>query len=170
MTLTYEGSNDCACGPATAAEMYSTYAYYYGQGSGDTLGPMETEMQYYGWYSCSVGTYRYGLRNEMNLHQSQNNYVWATVGSGSDVYNYTAVDLGGYNFPLAYDGETFGSHAYPLDNYQGVDWKHYFPAYGYDQYGNVFVADPHFNYLHSYTATAVYLFIDNFPDTNVVLW
>jgi hypothetical protein len=170
MTIIYEGSADCACGPATAAEMYSTYAYYFGQGSGQTLSAVETEMQNNGWYSCSVGTYRSGLQSEMNLHQSQNTYVWGSVGSGTDVYNDTAVDLGGYNFPVGYNGETYGADGYPLDNYQGVDWKHYFPAYGYDQYANVYVADPHFDYNHAYTATAVYYFIDNFPSPNVVLW
>lgn len=170
MAVVYEGSNDCACGPATATEMYSTYTHYFSQPSpGLSLSQVETEMQNNGWYSCSVGTYRYGLANEMNLHQSQNSYVWQAVNSGSDVYGYTEVDIA-YNFPVGYDGETYGPDGYPLDNYQGVDWKHYFPAYGYDASYNVYVADPHYAYDHSYSSNAVYLFIDNFPYTNQVLW
>ena len=73
MGVIYEGSNDCACGPATAAEMYTTYTYYFGQGSGQTLPAVENEMASNGnprWYSCSGGTYRYGFADEMNLHQN----------------------------------------------------------------------------------------------------
>jgi hypothetical protein len=106
----------------------------------------------------------------MNLHQSNDSYIWGDISSGTDVWNDTAIDIGTSYFPVGYDGETFGSHGYPLDNYQGVDWKHYFPAYGYDQYSNVYVADPHFDYLHKYSAQAVYYFIDNFPYTDQVLW
>lgn len=168
MTVIWEGSDDCACGPATATEMYSTYTAYYAQPNpAFTLSQVESQMG----FSCSVGTYRYQLQNEMNRgSQTQNSYVWQAVSSGSDVYSYTAVDLGGYNFPVAYDGETYGPDGYPLDNYQSVDWKHYFPAYGYDASYNVYVADPHFAYDHRYSSQAVYLFIDNFPYANQVMW
>lgn len=177
MTIIYEGSADCACGPATATEMYSTFTDYYAQPSrAFTLSQVETQM---GFTCTSKGTYRYQMTNEMNRGtQTQNSYVWAAVSSSSDVYADTKTDLGAvnpntgktYNFPVGYDGETFGPDGYPLDNYQKVDWQHYFPAYGYDASNNVYVADPHFAYDHHYSSQAVYLFIDNFPYYNQVMW
>jgi hypothetical protein len=176
MSVIFEGSADCACGPATATEMYSTFTHYYAQPStAFTLSQVESQMG----FNCSVGTYRSQLSNEMNRGtQTHNSYVWQSVASGSDVYDYTAVDLGGvdpntgvtYNFPPGYDGETYGTNGYPLDNHQGVDWKHYFPAYGYDASYNVYVADPHFAADHRYTSTAVWKFIQNFPFQAQVLW
>ena len=161
MAIVWEGSADCACGPATASEMYSTFNYYYGTPS-QSLAAMESEMQNNGWYSCANGTWRTGLMYEMNLHQSANPYVLGGISSGADVYNYTAVDLGLYNFPVGYDGETYGAYGYPLSNYPAVDWGHYFPAYGYDENSNVYVADPHYAYDYAYSATAVFQFIANF--------
>lgn len=169
MSDIWEGSADCACGPASAAEMYTSYNYYYGDGAPTDLGTVENEMASHGWYSCSNGTYRYGLADEMNLHQSQNNYVWQAVGGWGDVFDYSEADVAS-NLPPAYNGETYGPDGYPLDNYQGVDWRHYFPGYGYDANYNLYVADPHFGANHSYSSNAVYLFIDNFPYTNQVLW
>lgn len=161
--IVWEGSNDCACGPATAVEMYSSFTHYYGQPSSTpTLSAMESEMQYYGWYTCANGTWRTGLMREMNLHQSPNPYVLEPIYSGTDVWNDTAIDVGLYNFPVGYDGQTDGPYGYVLPNYYGVNWGHYFPAYGYDQYSNVYVADPHFAYNYGYSATAIYEFIANF--------
>lgn len=172
MTDVWEGSADCACGPATATEMYSTYTHYYGQPNpGLSLSQVESEIYRNGWYSCGGGTYRSGLQAEMNNHhQSQDVYVWQDISSGTDVYDYTAVDLGGYNFPVGFDGETYGPNGYPLDNYQGVNWTHYLPAYGYDGHSNVYVADPHYGQNHQYSSQAVYLFIDNFPYYDQILW
>jgi len=170
MTVIWEGSADCACGPATAAETFSTFTHYYGTTS-RSLSQTESDMQVChtgcgkgpAWYTCAVGTYRWGLTDELNVWQGNNGYVMQNIYSGTDVYNYTAVDVGGYNFPVTYDGETWGpTYGYPLDNYQGVNWGHYFPAYGYDQSGYVYVADPHYAYDHKYTGTAVYEFIANF--------
>ncbi len=168
MDVVYEGSADCMCGPATATEMFSTFTYYYGAPSPKlTLSQVESQMN----VSCSQGTYRTQLLNEMNNgSQNGNTYVWQAVNSATDVHNYTKTDLGGYDIPVGYDGETYSSrNGYPLDNYQNVDWQHYFPAYGYSL-GYLNVADPHFNYDHQYTDQAIYLFIDNFPFTNQVLW
>jgi hypothetical protein len=167
MTVVWEGSADCACGPATATEMFSTLTYYYNSPAapGFTLSQVESQMG----FSCSAGTYRYQLVNELNGHQSANTYVWQNVGSASDVHYYTQVDLGSYQIPVAYDGETFGPDGHPLDKYPNVDWKHYFPAYGCSP-GYLTVDDPHFAASHTYTDRAVYLFIDNFPYTNQVLW
>ncbi len=170
MTIVWEGSNDCACGPATASEMYSTFNRYYGTPN-ESLTGMENEMSSKGWYSCAVGTWRTGLMYEMNIHQKANAYALAAISSGTDVYNYTAIDLGLYNFPVAYDGETYGKYGHPLDNYSTVDWGHYFPAYGYDVYANVYVADPHYAYDHHYTATAAFKFIANFSKLSPqVIW
>jgi hypothetical protein len=166
MTIVYEGSADCACGPATADEMFSTTNYYYASPSSvPSLATVESQMG----FNCSVGTYRYQLANELNGYQSANTYVWQAVNSASDVHYYTQVDLGSYAVPIAYDGETYGPDGHPLDNYQNVNWKHYFPAYGYSP-GYLTVDDPHFAASHTYSDQAVYLFIDNFPYANQVLW
>jgi hypothetical protein len=105
----------------------------------------------------------------MNGHQTFNTYAWQAVGSASDVHYYTSYDLGLYQVPVGYDGETAGPDGHPLDNYPTVDWQHYFPAYGYSP-GHLNVGDPHFAYNHQYTDQAIYLFIDNFPYYNQVLW
>jgi len=173
MTIVWEGSADCACGPATAVETFTTFNYYYGKPNPvPSLNATITEMQNKGWYNCATGgTWRTGLMYELNLHQTANVYVLGAIYSGTDVYNDTAIDIGLANFPVTYDGETYGKYGYPLDNYQGVDWGHYFPAYGYDQYGWVYVADPHYAYNHKYTGTAVYEFIANFPKLSPqVVW
>jgi hypothetical protein len=168
MTVFNEGAGDCMCGPATATEMFSTLTHYYNNPTPAlTLAQVEKQMN----ITCSLGTYRYQLRNEMNAHQTVHTaYNWQAVASASDVHYYTSYDLGLYWFPVAYDGETYSSrNGYPLDNYQSVDWQHYFPAYGYSP-GYLYVADPHFARTHKYTDKAIYLFIDNFPDVNVILW
>jgi hypothetical protein len=167
MGITWEGSADCACGPATATEMFNTLTQYFNSPPYPylTLSQVEAQMG----FSCSAGTYRYQLLNEMNNgKQTVNTYVWQAVNSASDVHYYTQNDVG-YDIPIGYDGETYGPDGYPLDNYQKVNWKHYFPAYGYSP-GWDYVADPHFAYDHGYTDRAIYLFIDNFPYTNQVLW
>jgi len=167
MGITWEGSADCACGPATATEMFNTLTQYFNSPPYPylTLSQVESQMR----FNCSAGTYRYQLLNEMNNgNQTVNTYAWQGVNSASDVHYYTRNDVG-YDIPIAYDGETYGPDGHPLDNYQKVDWRHYFPAYGYSP-GWDYVADPHFAANHGYTDTAIYLFIDNFPDINVVLW
>jgi hypothetical protein len=168
MTVVYEGSADCMCGPATATEMFSTLTAYWNNPPYPylTLAQVESQMN----ISCSVGTYRTQLLNEMNGHQTFNNYVWQDVASASDVHYYTGYDLGVWQTPVGYNGETYSwYHGHPLDNYATVDWRHYFPADGY-QPGQLEVGDPHFDYNHWYTDEAVYEFIDNLPYTNQVLW
>jgi len=106
----------------------------------------------------------------MNLHQDQNGYVITHVGGAADVYDYTAVDIGGYYFPVTYDGETDGYYSHPLYMYTSVNWTHWFPAYGYDASYNVYVADPHYDANYGYTDTAIYHFIyDLFGGTNAQL-
>ena len=169
MNVVYEGKADCMCGPATATEMFSTLTQYYNSPPYPylTLSQVEAQMK----ITCSIGTYRYQLQNEMNNgSQHVNTYVWGDVANASAVHYDTSVDVGLGQYPVGYDGETYSSrNGYPLDNYQGVNWDHYFPAYGYSP-GYLYVADPHYAYDHHYTDEAVYLFIDNFPYANQVLW
>jgi hypothetical protein len=166
MSVIYEGAADCACGPATATEMFTTLTHNFNSppAPGLSLSQVESQMK----FDCSLGTYRPQLQNEMYTG-SGFSYVWVAVASAADVHRYTSVDLAEFLSPVAYDGETYGVHGHPLDNYPSVDWKHYFPAYGYST-GHLSVADPHFNYKHTYTDVAVYNFIDNFPYANQVMW
>jgi hypothetical protein len=164
-----EGGGDSWCGPATAEEMYSSYNYYWGT-------PYINQTQAYNeivaggyWHN---GTDAPGIAYEMNKHQTLNGYVRQHITGAADVWNYSAVDIGGYKFPVAYDGYTDGYFVNPLyPNYVNVYWYHWFPAYGYNT-GTMSVADSHFNANYTYSSTAIYDFIYNlFGGTNAtVTW
>lgn len=168
MATVLEGGNDSWCGPATAQEMYSTFHYYW------PSVPYIQQQQAYNeivaagyWHN---GTDLGGVKYEMNHHQSQNPYVLGHVAGPADVHDLTQLDIGGYYFPVAYDGLTNGYYANPLyPQYVNVSWYHWFPAYGYNA-TYMYVADPHFNAKYSYTSTAIYDFIYDFlGGTNAVI-
>lgn len=172
-----EGGSDTWCGPATAEEMYSSYNYYF---AGDPYVSQSTAEQDMAsapspgpYFHSSTGTDLPGIAWEMNHRQSTNYYVMQHLGGAGDVYDYTAVDIGGYYYPVAYDGETDGYYSHPLyPQYATVNWTHWFPAYGYDANYNVYVADVHFDANYAYTDTAIYHFIFDLLGSNnaVITW
>lgn len=151
-----EGGDDSWCGPATAEEMYSSYNHYWGtQYIYQSQAYNEIVAGGY-WHN---GTDKGGIAYEMNLHQGKNGYVMQWVSGATDLWNYTAVDIGGYKYPAAYDGETDGYYVNPLyPQYVNVYWRHWFPAYGYNT-GTLTVADPHFDNNYTYSSTSIYDFI-----------
>jgi len=154
-----EGGNDSWCGPATIQEMYSVWGISVPQA--EAAAQMGTN---------SSGTYRGAMQTEANRYQGYNYYVWQDLGPGGSgtsgaaaLWNYTTQDILA-NVAPAYNGETYSYyHGYPLAPYQGLDYKRYFPASGYNTANDtIAVNDSHFDGTYWYSYYALWEFTDNF--------
>ncbi|MHB8313243.1 MAG: C39 family peptidase [Candidatus Dormibacteria bacterium] len=154
-----EGGNDSWCGPATIQDMYSVWGISVSQAQ--AAADMGTN---------SSGAYRGPMQTEANRYQGNNNYVWQDLGPGgsgtagaADLWNYTTADVSA-NVAPAYNGETYSTyHGWPLAPYQGLDYKHYFPASGYNTANDtIAVNDSHCDATYWYGYYALWEFTDNF--------
>lgn len=75
MLVVGEGSSDCACGPASVTESYTSYNYYYGlPNPAPTLSTIANEMKRNGW-----------LLRLHHLHSMGNNSVGHAPGNACRV-------------------------------------------------------------------------------------
>jgi hypothetical protein len=167
----WEGAADVWCGPATISMMLGVWNINRSQ---QTVHDDLVAQRPPG-YTDADGTYREGMRLELNNYdQGMNPYVWQNLGPGGsgtagqgDLWNYTKDDIGNWNTPTGNNIETTSTyHPHPLWHYPTEDFKHYFPAYGYDsRYLNITVDDPHFSPSGSqdtYSYIDIWKAIDNF--------
>jgi hypothetical protein len=167
------------CGPAAGHNALGTY------GANIAISTLTTEMG----TTPSGGTGRSNMPGPINSHESQNTYVWQTLGSPAgntngtgDLRNYTTLDIQ-YNDSPIYNIETYGydpiqsAYRYPFAQYNGADIQHYVAAYGYRNSGD-YISISDSAVMNSYTASQEYeqyyqdiwAAIHNHPALDAILW
>jgi hypothetical protein len=167
------------CGPAAGHNALGAY------GVNIPISTLTTEMG----TTPAAGTARNNMQGPINSHESQNTYVWQTLGTPAgnpngiaDLRNYTTLDIWAMDSPI-YNFETYGfdpiqnAYRYPFSQYSGVDIQHYVTAYAYSSGGDyISISDSAVKY--SYTASQEYnqyykdiwAAIHNHPALDAILW
>jgi peptidase C39-like protein len=173
------------CGPAAGHNALGAYGVNYPVGTGyyPNASYLTQEMR-----TDSNGTVHTWMPGSLNSHESQNTYVWQTLGTpaGStngttDLLNYTVDDIW-YNDSPIYNIETYGfdpitgTYRYPFSQYS-VDIAHYLAAYGYSSSG-AYISISDSAVQGSYTGSQrytqyyqdVWAAIHNNPNLDAILW
>lgn len=177
------GVNGCTCGPAAARIALTAYGVYQSESNIAAAMGVDTNCK------TSHGTSRSQERTGLNHYQSTDGYIWSNISYNSsqgpiDLMSDTSVNIGGYSYPLVYNGLTNsppsntgypyyeGGHGAPLQPRWGtIRVWHYITGVGYNQSSNwIDVNDPAWGSLDSYGTWNVWAFIDNMAATDQVLW
>jgi hypothetical protein len=210
-TLLCPQTTSTLCGPPTSASVpdYNTNEPngYYGYQCGPTVGhnalgaygvniaigtgsyPNATSLTQEMRTTSSNGTDRTYMPYALNRHQTQDTYVWQTLGTpagnpngAADLLNYTVDDIWFKDSPI-YNIETYGydpivgAYRYPISQWSGVDIRHYIAAYAYSSSGSyISITDSAVKY--SYTAPQrytqyyenIWAAVHNHPLLDAILW
>lgn len=175
------------CGPAAGHNALGAYSANVdiGAGSYPNASGLTQEMQ----TTSSQGTGRANMPGPLNSHQSQNSYLWQTLGSPAgnpngvnDLKSFTVTDIWAGDSPI-YNIETYGydpivgTYRHPFQQYSNSDIQHYVTSYAYRSSGlYISISDSAVEF--SYTGHQEYeqyyediwAVIHNHPALDAILW